>query len=114
MVTVTAILPGSTWPVLVLITVTQDAMGRICHFIPEFRIRFGHMKLHLKWVSRDLQERTRDLYTLLTTEMKNSRSEISVTKESKEGNSKMEVPNPCLIRRLDLICKEECLAWAAG
>ena len=72
------------------------------------------MKLHLKWVTRDLRGRTRDLYTLLITEMKKSRLEISVTKESKEGNSKMEVSNPCLIRRLDLICKEECLSMGSS
>ena len=39
----------------------------------------------------DSPERTTDLYTLLKAEMKQTRSELSVTEGNKEGKSKMEV-----------------------
>ena len=39
-------------------------------------------------------ERTRDLYALLKAEMKTCKLELSVTKDGKEGKSKVEVFNP--------------------
>ena len=47
-----------------------------------------------------MQERKRNLSALLKVEMKKSKIELSVTKDGREGKSKVEVFNPYMKRRL--------------
>ena len=67
MASLTAILPGSEWSVLLLRIAMQDAMRCDLRVFPEIRIRVcaDGMRLFFKGISMDLPKRTRKLYELL-------------------------------------------------
>ena len=90
MVTITAILPGSTWSVLLLRTVMQEAMRCIFPVVPELRIRVyvDDMKLSQQGISCALLDRTRNLCEMFKNlEMATVHLELSVTEGGKEGKS---------------------------
>ena len=80
----------------------QQAMRCVFYVFHEMSVRVSvdDRKLFLKEISMDMRVRTRKLYELRHVEMEKVHMELSVIKVDEEGNSKLEVSNPCLRQRL--------------
>ena len=88
-VTVTVILPGSIWSVLLLRIVKQEAMSNIIRENPEQRVSVGV----------DLVQKMKNLYELLKKDMESVKLKLYVTENGKQGKCIWKRPTNIGMRR---------------
>ena len=107
--TITAILPGSRWICLLLRVVLQDALGEVLKVYPPLKPKalLDDIKLYLWRVNQEVPRAVPKVVGKLKDEIRETKLQLSLTEEGKEGKSKLIASNMYLKLKLLEWCKDE-------